>query len=261
MKWPRIIEVKDAVIPAVAYEDDDGELIVEVDETLKGKERSTAIVSAVRSHKRNLGSLVLLPIALYAWEPIKNVTRNHPGAALTTTAASVGLIATAITLPLGRDDGPSPEAAPDRTIVASAFSPTSSRSVTTSPTGGRVPRTPRTSAPARAAVTTRPPTIEGGRRPEPRPEPGPSRTREPTPKAKSTRSNSPGPEPSAGAAIEEPVPTPLRSPEATTTGAASAEPVEEDSPSGAPEPPATSTPKDGCLLGVELDPLLKVCVG
>lgn len=254
MKWPRVVEIENAPTPIAVYEDDDGELVVEVDSELKGRERAAAIISAVRSYKRNFGSLILLPIALYAWEPIKYVTQNHPGAALS-TAAGVGLIATSTVLPVVQDNRPELNpAAPMRTVVA-IITATSAQLPTQSPTTQRTPRPPR-------STSTSPPTREAlapaeTRRPvTPRPEPGPRRTHEPTrsstPKASISESAT---RPPTGAADVDSAPTsaPADTPAAPLS---SADAVESDPPNAA-EP----TPQRDCLLAISLDPLLHACVG
>lgn len=277
MKWPRIIEVENAPTPIVVYEDEDGELVVEVDADLKGRERASAIIAAIRSHKRNFGSIILLPIALYAWEPIKNATRQYPGAALSATAASVGLIATTAVLPIVQDDNAQPLTAappPLRTVVATVTatlspartpaSPTAA-SPTVSPPVRHTPRTPReipSPPPTRVAPAgTRAPAPDSTRRPTTRP----SRHRQPersaTPRASTSTSTSPAETaPPAGAADIDTTPT--QGPDMPTTsppdpGTVDSEETSQPVPEPAPQPP----PGRDCLIEVNLDPLANVCVG
>lgn len=276
MKWPRIVEVENAPTPVVVYEDEDGELIVEVDADLKGRERASAIIAAVRSHKRNFGSLILLPIALYAWEPIKYATRQYPGAALSTTAASVGLITTAAVLPVAQIDSTPPLAAspPPRTVVATVTETSSpghtlaAPSVTpssASPSVRRTPRTPReipSAVPTRVApVSTRAPAPKSTRRPTTRP----SRHREPersaTPRASASKPT--GPEatsPPAGAADIDTTPT--QGPDAPTASPPDPGTVDtEETGQAVPDPVPQPPPDRDCLIEVNLDPLANVCVG
>lgn len=252
MRWPKIIEVEDAVVPAIAYEQD-GKMIVEVDATLKGKGRAAAIVSAVRSHKRGFGSVVLLPIALYAWEPIKNATRNHPGAALASTAAGVGLLATAIALPL-KDGSRMPGAAPLRTVTASAPAPPTP--TWTAPTRWYSP-TPQGTPHVTTPATTRPSIRE----------PAPEVTAPITPHLTPGRTRTPaGPEAENGGprptrSIQQERPTLVNAPAVTTPPLSAGTDEADPPPLVTSDPTVTASVGRDCLLEVDLDPLLDACVG
>ncbi|TMR11075.1 hypothetical protein ETD86_37155 [Nonomuraea turkmeniaca] len=255
MKWPKIIEVENAVLPAAAFEEG-GELIVEVDAQLKGRARAAAIVSAVRSHKRNLDSLILLPIALYTWEPLKNMTRNHPGVTLAATAAGAGVLTAAVTLPFDRNAAKPP---PQAGLIPTIITTITTVPTRTSPPAVRSPtrsaETPRTQAPSGRPASTRDARPKSTRRPEARPSP----TQPPAPPTSSSAPPISLPV-ETGTAEAEQVPTPTSGPPA----AASTPPVG----AGGDGPPATSAPiatveppvRD-CLIEVDLNPLLDLCVG
>lgn len=280
MRWPRIVEVENAPTPVVVYEDEDGELIVEVDAELKGRKRASAIIAAVRSHKRNFGSVILLPIALYAWEPIKSATVVHPGVAISTTAASAGLIATAAVLPSALDDHTDPlEAAPLRTIVATvtatpapapAPARTPAASSTARPTPRATPRATRTRPPVRVtraspdAPVPRVAQQPATRRPEPRPSRDRQPSKGPTPKASASKpANRATTAPPVGGADVDSLATPTSEPgdnpaQPPDPSAVDTEPTGRAAPDDpAPQPP----PGRDCLIEVNLDPLANVCVG
>jgi len=263
MKWPKIIEVEDAPLPAVVYEQD-GELVVEVDAKLKGRRRAAAVVAAVRSYKRGFGSVVVLPVALYAWEPIKNGTRNHPGTALGVTAVGSGLIALAIALPDARNDGnPPPGAAPQRTLTATITASSAPPSSTRSPSEPRQDSsTTRPGAPDGTASTPAPlgreaakPNAQPSRRD---PTTRPTRTRQPKPV---TSSQGEGAEPAGSiTALETNPTTGAASTPAAVASTQAAGGADVEAP--AVEAPPGPTPSLGnrCLVRVDLNPLLDVCV-
>lgn len=242
MRLPKIREVKDPVSPAVAWSED-GRTVVEVDQALKGKERSKAIMSAVRLHEEGLAALLLLPLLLNVWGPLKQWAQEHTAAAVLGGAGLVAGVALVVAPPaLGPEDQPRIAEPP---IVDTASSHFSLPSPTTTPT---VPK---------STTTTRPsvlPTVSdvrplATRRPEPT-------ATHPTATRRATR-RSPTPTPTV-----EPTPAPSTSSPDKTLAPPLASAVSEASPPTLE--PAVNAPGDqpaepivavarACFLQVDLD--------
>jgi hypothetical protein len=252
VKWPEIREVKNPASPAVAFTEN-GRTVVEVDEKLKGKARAAAIWAAVRLHEQGLAALVGLPLLAIAWNPFKRWAQKHPGAAMATTAVagSAATAAAALVLPMLLDGAQEPKIAePPGVLTPAPDRPTQTPTITRKPT-----RTPT------ASSTTAQDVPEPAARPEPRPVTLPVRTpTRPAPPGstaaggvpeteepdatRQSRSDEPRPE----GVVADPTPPPPQAPTLPTVEAASAPP--------GPEPASEA---GGCLLRVDVDPLLDVC--
>ncbi|MER6942555.1 hypothetical protein ABT294_00905 [Nonomuraea sp. NPDC000554] len=240
--------MKDALLPVVVYEED-GEIVVEVDEKLTGRKRASAIMDAIRAHERGLGSVVVLPLMVYAWEPVKAAARNHPAAATAATAAGVVVIGAAIALPTLHDDGSAAPvvAAPTHTVVATVTA------VPTTTPSGRKPTPKATVTSPRVNTTPAPDDVKPASTPQPTPMPTPTGSIPPT--------NRPPIKTSPSTEIVEIFASvaPLN-----PTQAATALPTEIVSPPAitpAPESVSVAAPDRDCLLRLDLEPLLDACVG
>ena len=253
MRLPEIREVKDPASPAVAWTEN-GRTVVEVDQALKGKERSKAIMSAVRLHEEGgLAALVLLPLLL-KWGLLKHWGQEHTTAA---ALAGAGLVAglALVVAPAVLDGEGRPRAA-DPPIVRTASShfflptPTTTPTVVESrmtgapsvlPTSSKVGPVPtrQVEPTATRPNTTRPATRRATRR-----EPTPTPTVEPTPVPSTSGPDKTLAPPSASAASE--ASPPALDPVADALGDSLAEPSVEVA--------------RACLLQVDLDPLANVGV-
>jgi hypothetical protein len=253
VRWPEVREVKDPASQAVAFYEN-GRLVVEVDEKLKGRERSRAIWTAMRSHEGRLPALLPF-LLLVGWEPIQRWLREHAAvAAMTTAAGSVSLL---LLVPTAHHHGEPPRlASPAATITVTAPTPPAG----TAPT--RTPVQPTSTTPSVEILASEEPTNPERRDPTAA---GPTETREepstparsPTRRAATPSLSSSDPEtltppPQASAAPASPV-------ERRTEEESSAAPVDEPTVAPRPEPTPASAGRD-CLLRVDLDPLADACV-
>lgn len=247
MRWPEIREVKNPVSPAVAFTEH-GRTVVEVDEALKGKARAVAIWAAVRLHERGLAALAGLPVLAFAWDPLKRWAHKHVGQAMAATAATGSLLTAgaAFVLPVILDDAPEPKIAePPPVILTSA--PTSPAQTLT--TTGKPTRKPTGSA---TVNQDRPGTdLRPAARPATRPVRTPTRSTHPRPttSVKPTETEIPS--------TPDPTPQGLPADPPPTTAAATPPPDNEASDTGPPAPAPAAA--EGCLLRVDVDPLLEVC--
>lgn len=244
--WPEIREVKNPASPAVAFTEN-GRTVVEVDEKLKGKARAVAIWAAVRLHERGLAALVGLPVLASSLDSLKRWTRQHPGAAMSATAAAGSAVTAvaALVLPMLLDGAQEPKIAEPPVILTAAPTwPTPSPPITRKPT-----REPTGSAT----------TLQEMPEPTPRPE-----TRLATrPVRTSKRSTPPGP-PAAGGPPETQKPDTPKPTVERVIADPTAPPVPAPTPPHAAEPasvppPAAASAARGCLVHVDVDPLLDVC--
>lgn len=250
MTLPIIREVTDPAAPAIAYTEN-GKTIVEVDEQLKGKERSTAIMAALRAHDDSLGGLILIPLLVYVVEPLTRWTRDHTPTVIATAGVAGAISATTLVPWLLADDDQSPVAGPVSTLIATPALP--------APTSGVILPSPEPTveakpsarpSPMRTAPPTRPPTNSPTVRVK-TPTPRPSGTRPPTrrPDLTPTPTGAAPPSSPAPAGVAPKSPGPTASPSPTSR------------PTVSPTPqPTLTTAADNCLLELDLDPLLGVCL-
>ncbi|MFB4275678.1 hypothetical protein ACBJ59_10335 [Nonomuraea sp. MTCD27] len=181
-----IREVSNAIAPAVARRQDNGKVVVEVDERLHGRERSEAINTALELFRRGERALLPVPLLALMMDAGARAMREHQKAAAAvasaTTAAAVGM-ATLTTSGIGRPAEPPPRAAITavRTNII-AQDPLPSTATPPTPTrtrdadrGGTPPRDDR-AEPADAGPPEHPPQATAQPR-RPTPEPSPSRSR------------------------------------------------------------------------------------
>lgn len=250
--WPEIREVKNPAFRAHAFTEN-GRTVIEVDENLKGKERSRAILAAWREHERGLAALIALPVLLYVWEPFKRWASKHPAGAVAAgvtyggaLALTVSYLVTAPVSGTGR-----PVSTPHQ--VTATAPPGVLVSVT--PTGSLTPaRTPRATPPATGSRPTPASHPTGSARPEP------ATTRRPAPQTTTSRpAPPPTPDRSGPAGVKQSAPD---VPESTRTRPPASDGTESsDAPAPAPtsEAPASGPSTRDCLVRVEVDPLLDVC--
>ena len=249
MRLPEIREVKDPASPAVAWTEN-GRTVVEVDQALKGKERSKAIMSAVRLHEEGLAALLLLPLLLNVWGPLKHWAQEHTAAAALAGAGLVAGVALMVA-PAVLDPEDRPRIAEPR-IVDTASSHFSLPVPTTTPT---VPKSTTTRRPTDLPTISEVRPVQT-RRPEPT-------ATHPTATRPATR-RAPTPTPTA-----EPTPVPSTSspdktlaPALTSAASAASPPVLEpvaDASSGLSAEAIVAVER-ACLLEVDLDPLANVGV-
>lgn len=217
VKWPEVREVKDPASPAVAFYEN-GRIVVEVDEKLKGRERSRAIMAAYQAHERGLAAFVPLPALIVVADQVKRWTRDHTTAALATTAAAGGAVTLSLNVlgPMVLDGDTKPHMAQP--------SPAQSITVTVAPT-----------MPSPSAKSTRTPTPTTSSRSASAPSAVPS-PRGRTPTGRPSRTSRPAREPTA-------LPTRSRSTQPTVTKQATAPPVREaQTLADSPSPARTTTP-------------------
>jgi hypothetical protein len=277
-----IREVEGAALPATAYRDNTGRIIVEVDAALRGAARDDAIRTALEPFRRGWLGLAPVPLLALAWETSARVMREHQRAAAAvasvTVTAAAGMSGLAVT---GTLDGER-----HRTPVVAASTVTRSLPSATV--------TPLFSVPPTAA-STRNPTPEPSRRPaqdrigeqeagraEPAFQEPPSRTAgepstRPTPHlTRTSRAPAPAREPSparTSAAGEADSPREASRPTRAADPPASEQPRPQTSPPPQPEPQPEPEPTrgrdplidvrvgDDCRLPVGVGDLLGVCLG
>jgi hypothetical protein len=289
----KIREVDDPAFPVVATweeEADDGTriLVLEVDASLRGRERTAHIMPILR-HYRGVHALWPIPLLVAGWQWLTRKARRHQrfavaaGATAVVLAASAAMAATGMLLRSG--DSPLHVAAPPGTDVVIGLGQhddldDSEASVgTPAPSSSRrPPTTTPASTPARSSSDQPEPTSrDSGPPPSARPSPRATPTR--TQAAKPTRSARPSTKAQPTAAD----PPPQSSPHSTTdTPAArtrttstppqlpSAAPTETrpaTPPPAAPTEPPTNDDGaneggSGCkgLIRIDLDPLLRICL-
>lgn len=253
MRWPEVREVEDPASQAVAFYED-GKLIVEVDQKLKGRERSRAIWTAIRAHEGRLPALLPL-LLLVGWEPVQRWLRDHAAAAAMAGTAAAGSV-TLLLAPLAFEQEDPPRlAAPTATITVTVPTPDSGPPTTGSPTpaksappsdtlirGEEEPATSERREPAAASPTEASRTTSGPTR-------SPTR-RASTPPPSVSEVTTPPPQGSDGLA------TPV---ERRTVEQDPVAPVVEPTVAPRPEPTPASAGRD-CLLRVDLSPLADACV-
>lgn len=215
---PKIEEVDDPPSPAVAFLRGK-HLVVEVDKKLRGKERSAAIMAALRAHGYR-GIPIAVPL-VYLWDPVGRWARGHTGAAVAAagTGAAVLAAGAALLIPALLDGEEQVTAAP--TVVVTVRTTPSPKVRTPEPTPSSTSREP-------TVIITMPPATPDRTAPEPEP----TRSRRP--------STAPAPEPTSGApSTTDPAPTATSSSPPESSG-----PSATDSPSTGPRPtdPPTSDP-------------------
>lgn len=236
-------------IPVAIHEQDDGTLIIDVDENLHGEERTKAVMEVLRPWLRGDLGIVPIPLLLAAWAVASQWLGEHVRAAAAVAVAATTAAAGAAALGI-LESPPIPQmsyAAPSTslatltmTVNASPVAASPTVSVPRTPRPSRTPRTTPPVAPVRA--TGQPPTLA----PEPASTPRPSRTSRATPTVKPTskRTATATARPTVEAADAE-----IRPP--THSGRPQPAPTVETPASPEPEPAATA----GCngLVGLEIE--------
>ena len=250
MRLPEIREVENPASPAVAWTEN-GRTVVEVDKALKGKERSKAIMSALRLHEEGLAALLLLPLLLNVWGPLKDWAQEHTAVAALAGAGVVAGVALVVApAVLGPEDRPRIAEPPIIGTASSLFSlplPTTTPTVSESSTTRRPSALPTVSEvrPVKTRrvepTATRPPATRRATRRAPTPSP----TVEPTPLPSTA-----GPDKTPASAPTSAVAVPAVEPVADAPSASPAEATVE----------ATIAAERACLLEVDLDPLANVGV-
>lgn len=272
-------EVADALGPAAAYRDDDGHIIVEVDEQVRGRARARAIAAALTEFRRRELGIMPLPLLAAAWEMTARWVREHQRATAAVTGAAVtaavGAAALAATGQLERTNRP-PAAAVTivRTVAPStpAYSPPAATR-TAPPPPSTPARTPRREPQPEASRNVTPPSIrarpagDGQPARQPRASTAPPRASEAAPRPSPSRSRSrpatSPPSPAAETRRVDEAGDPPRSAEDTTrdtgrqgTGQDVDPPTvdEPDPPSTAPQPePAPQQPAKDCSGLIDLE--------
>lgn len=244
MLWPEIREVKDPPLSAHAFTEN-GRTVIEVDEKLKGRERSKAILAAWREHERGLAALVAMPVLAYLWDPFKRWAAQHPLAAMAVGITYGGALVLAVTTVIEQDRpvvAPQPATeSPWTTVMSPSYIWSPTRTQHVKPT--RTPHAPPMATEHRPAPAPRP--TRDRQRPASTHRPP---TKRPTPKGAASApehrpSEAPGPSVTTNA-TDRPAPEPAASPRP---------------PDGIASPQPTTSPSRDCVLEVDVDPLLHVC--
>lgn len=252
-------------IPVVIHEQDDGSLIVDVDEQLHGHERTKAVMDVLRPWLR--GDLGMTPVALIVagWAAATRWPSEHQrvATAIASAATTAAVCAIALAIIVGEpDDRPPPEALPavmsamtvtvEPTASSLAPPPTSHTTTNAAPTPSRTPEAEPVREPAGHG-----PTPQARRTMDP-----PARTRQPVSTGSASPSATPAKTKAATTrptieAVDEQVrsSTPREQPQQT--------PTVERPASTAPQPiPAPTAATAGCggVLHVAIDPLADICL-
>lgn len=239
--WPEIREVKNPATPAHAFTEN-GRTVIEVDERLKGRERSKAIFAAWREHERGLAALVAMPVLAYLWEPFKRWAADHPLATMAIGITYGGAMVLAIPALLDQD----------RPIMT-PHPVTESSSVDLWTTEQAPAETPTRASHASPTYT------------RDRPGPIPQRTRDT--RRPDTPRRSPAKRSTPGAYASDPESHPSAVPALSASATAGERPTPQPEPSPQPaaspvsteRPPPSASGSRDCLLEVDVDPLLNVC--
>lgn len=249
---PEIREVKDPPSPAVAYTEN-GRTVVEVDEKLTGRERSAAIFAAWWAHERRV--TVVLPVAglVYLWDPFVRWAARSPGQATAAAAAGGGALvmaAGALALVLAGNGEQPPTVRPSasydaspstlpRTLITASPTPVSPTPTVSTPDG----------TPTRERSARQPTSMSTRTNPNRRPEPTRSTPRGPARTARPQRT----PEP--------PPPSEPRKESSESAAGGSTEPPAPVRPTPKAVTPTPQTPPSrNCLVDVDLNPLLDLCL-
>lgn len=249
----------DAVTDAIAYEEN-GRIVVEVDDTLTGRKRRAAIMAALAPYLHG-PRILALPVLLAAWRLSRKVV-EHPqiASALAGTAATVAAGAVALTaVGVWDQQGPPPYAEPAATLIytvtTSRPNATPAPSTATRTTPSRDVGAPSSGRPEPSDTSVRPSWIQPSRTPRAtvaatssaRPtKPPPTRTR---------AASTPKPTVDAVAAAED-RPEPTSAPPPTTADESTVD-------AAADKPPASTSRDCGGIVDVDvnLDPLgVNVCL-